>query len=336
MIVFTRDEMEGDPPSLVTVPAHEQSSEFRAYMAMAVVRLADVEETTPQDIAEKILSVGQDIISLRLLLSSHEHPSLEIASSMFYGLRNLIVYGACMEKDKRRHFDHPFRVGREQAQHFQLAHTFRGSFGFTIESHMTDTNQGAFWDSYSSLPMQRKVLERITRGFLFVKSAQQKQNPEEISQNFEQGFNANMCKAVVDMLQEMQDTQVVYSVSWSPRLPPSQDVAQIAPILLDRETSRYLQEAAQYLEQTADKDLEEDRTLEGLIISLSSEKPNERIVTISSEEWGKISFSAQPDEYTAACNAHSEERVISVRGKLTKPGKRKPWILLSPHDFHFE
>jgi len=62
MIVFTRDEMEGDPPSLVTVPAREQSSEFRAYMAMAVVRLADVEETTPQDIAEKILSVGQDII----------------------------------------------------------------------------------------------------------------------------------------------------------------------------------------------------------------------------------------------------------------------------------
>ena len=336
MIVFTRDEEDGDSPSLVTVPAREQSSDFRGYMAMAIVRIADVEETTPQNIAEKILSVGQDIISLRLLLPSHERPSLEIASSMFCGLRNLIIYGACMEKDKRRHFDHPFRVGREQAQHFQLAHTFRGSFGFTIESNMADTSQHTLQDSYSSLPLQRKVLERITRGLLFTKSAQQKQNPEEISQNFEQGFNANMCKAVVDMLQEMQDTQVVYSVSWSRHLPPSQDVAQVTPILLDRETSHYLQEAAQYLEQTADKDLEDDRTLEGLIISLSSEKPNERIVTISSEEWGKISFSAQPDEYTAACNAHQEGRVISVRGKLTKPGKRRPWILLSPHDFHFE
>ena len=74
------------------------------------------------------------------------------------------------------------------------------------------------------------------------------------------------------------------------------------PVVLERETAQYLQEAAQYLERTADKDLEGDRILEGFIVSLSFEKPDERIVTIITEEWGKVSFSAQPDEYTVACD----------------------------------
>ena len=77
-----------------------------------------------------------------------------------------------MEKDKRRYFDQPFRVGREQARHFQLARTFRGSFGLTIESQITDSQPHAVWDSHNQLPIQRRVLERITRGFLSAKSAQ--------------------------------------------------------------------------------------------------------------------------------------------------------------------
>src|SRR5260370_42660189 len=95
--------------------------------------------------------------------------------------------------------------------------------------------------------------------------------------------------------------------------------------LLEKETSRYLQKAAQYLEKTADKDFEEDRTVRGFITNLSFEKPTDNgTITISTEEWGKVSFSAKPDEYIAACSARGEERVISITGKLVKQGKRKP------------
>src|ERR1700724_200712 len=170
-----------------------------------------------------------------------------------------------MEKVNRRYFDRVFGVGKEQAQHFQFAYTFQGSFGLTVESQVIEpqvieAQQRFSWGGDSFAPIQRRVLERITRGFLFAKNAQQKQDPEEISQHFEQGFNANMCKAAAEMLQVLQGTQILYSVSWSYRLPPSQDVAQTPPIPLEKETSRYLQKAAQYLEKTADKDFEEDRT----------------------------------------------------------------------------
>ncbi|HEX4204828.1 MAG TPA: hypothetical protein VHZ51_11665 [Ktedonobacteraceae bacterium] len=239
-----------------------------------------------------------------------------------------------MEKEIRRYFEQPFRVGREQAQHFQFAHTFQGSFGFTIASQIADTQQLTLWNGQNHAPIQRRVLERITRGLLLAKSAEQHHNSEEISKNFTRGLNANMCKAIVDMLEETQDIQVAYSVHWSPRLQPSSDVSHITPILLDRGTSSYLREAAEYLERTADTDLEEEKTVTGLITSLSSEGPAVGMVTISTEGFGKVSFSLQPKDYAVACDAHRDGQAVSVRGKLARQGKRGPLTLLHPRKFH--
>jgi hypothetical protein len=334
LIVFAKGEDGEEQPDLVVLPAKESFRDFSSRIAEAVRRLADIEQTSNDDIVQKIQSVGQDVLYLRLSLPrTDDLPSLEGTSHFLQGLRNLVTYGACMEQERRRYFEKPFRIGREQAEHFQFAHTFQGSFGFTIESQIAELQQSALWPSQHRPPIQRRVLERITRGLLFAKSAEQMHNSAEISQNFATGLNANMCKAVVDMLAEMQDTQVSYSVRWSSRLPPSQDIARIEPILLGRETSLYLRQAGEYLEQTAEADLEEERTVEGLITSLSSEDQASRSVTISAEGFGKVSFLLGPEEYVVACNAHRDGRIVSVKGKLRRPGKRGPLTLVSPSNF---
>jgi hypothetical protein len=332
-IVFVCDTDEGEPPFLVALPANEQFSDFTSGIAVAVRRLADVEEISPEDVIRKIESVGQDVIYLHLSLPHNDLPSLEITSRFLQGLRNLVVYGACMEREVRRYFEQPFRVGKEQAQHFQFAHTFRGSFGFTIESQIDGIQQLALWGGQNRPPVQRRVLERITRGILFAKNAQQRHNSEEISQHFKQGLNANMCKAIVDMLEEIQDSQVAYSVRWSPRLPPSSDVSQITSILLDREASYYLREAAEYLERTADDDLEGDKTVEGLIINLHSEDQTARVVTVLAEGFGKVSFALEPKEYAIACNAHRDGYTVSAKGQLGRQGRRGTLTLLNPRNF---
>jgi hypothetical protein len=337
LIVFAKDEEGEEQPDLVILPAQESFRDFASRIAEAVMRLADIEQTSTDDIVQKIQSVGQDVLYLRLSLPHNDDlPSLEGTSRFLQGLRNLVTYGACMEREQRRYFEKPFRVGKEQAQHFQFAHTFQGSFGFTIESQIANLQQSASWPSQHRPPMQRRVLERITRGLLFAKSAEQMHNSAEISQNFATGFNANMCKAVVDMLEEMQDTQVAYAVRWSYRLPPSQDIARIEPILLGRETSLYLQQAGEYLEQTADADLEEERKVEGLITNLSSESQTSGVVTISAEGFGKVSFSLALEEYVVACNAHRDGCIVSVMGKLKRQERRRTLTLLSPHNFQVQ
>src|SRR5258708_7092943 len=97
MIVFARTETEGEPSDLVTLPASEKYTDSAVRIAEAVKRLADIEETTPQDIIGRIHSAEQDIISLRLLLPPNEHPSVEVISYLFQGLRNLIISVSSLE-----------------------------------------------------------------------------------------------------------------------------------------------------------------------------------------------------------------------------------------------
>ena len=56
--------------------------------------------------------------------------------------------------------------------------------------------------------------------------------------------------------------------------------------------------------------------MRGSITNLSFEKPTDGTITISTEEWGKVSFSTKPDEYIAACGARGEGQIISVKESL--------------------
>lgn len=108
------------------------------------------------------------------------------------------------------------------------------------------------------------------------------------------------------------------------------DIEEMTP----QEIAEEILDTAYYLQQTADKDLEEERTVEGLVVNLNTEKPGKRIVTLSTEEWSEVSFAAEPDQHAFACDAYREGKIINVRGKLSR-GKGKSWILLNPHDLQY-
>lgn len=329
--VFAKEDEEEERPFLVTLPAKEQFTDYASRMAEAIMRLADIEEVSFDAVLQKIQAVGQDVIYLRLTLGHNEFPSLESTSHFIEGMRNLVTYGACMEREQRRYFEQPFHEGREQAQHFQFAHTFQGSFGFTIESQIVE--QHPLWTGYEPIPLQRKVLERITRGFLFAHQAEQTHNPDEISEHFAQGFNANMCKAVLEMLEDIRNGQVAYAVRWSAHLKPSEDVAQVEPITLGQDTSYYLQRAATTLERTAARELRGERTIEGVITNLGFDGRGEREVIMMVEGFGKVSFVLDADDYIAAGLAHLKGQTVHVIGRLTRSGKRGPFTLTSPRNF---
>lgn len=331
MIVFANPVNDVERPVLVALPASRTLSDFYRRLEDAVNRLAEVEQTSPDNIIQRIQSAGNDTIYMRLSLPPYSFPSLEVIFHFLQGLRNLVVYSACMEREKRHYFEQPFKEGREQAQHFQFGQTFRGSFGFTIESPVEPQSVDLWGNAYP--PLQRRVIERITRGLLSLKRAEQKHSSEEISQNFESGLNANMCNAVIDMLKEIENIEVEYSVRWSPRLEPSPDIAEIDPILLGRAATYYLQEAASHMEEIAYTGFEGVRTVRGRIIELTSDSQSKGTVEISAEGIGKVRFSLGLKEYQIACNAHRDRRTVSAKGTLTREKRRGPWTLVSPSDF---
>ena len=327
LLVYTGPENDIGKPALVTLPAKVTFSDFNSRLAEAIRRVSDVEQSTVDAVIERILAEGSDIIYIRLLLPPRSLPSLQVTSRFFQGLRNLVAYSACMEQEPRRYFEQPFAEGKRQAQHFQFAHTYQGSFGFTFESPI---ERELFTDNPYP-PIHRRLLERITYGLSFVERAVSHQDFSEISENYTQGLNANMCKAVVEMLEDIGDNQIEYSVHWSPRLRPlDEKIAAIQPILFGRDALPYLEKAAKYLEETVDKDLLGERTIEGRITELKSTSEEGGMVTLAAEGIGKVNFSLGSEEYSFACNAHRDGNFIVVGGTLTRPRRRL--ILESPHD----
>jgi hypothetical protein len=234
-----------------------------------------------------------------------------------------------MEREKRRFFDHVFKIGKEQTQKFLFAHTYHGSFGFTIESPIEAT---LFQDDPKP-PIARKIVERITRGLLTVKQAEQIQNASAITENYETGLNANMCTAAVDMLSEVQGVRIEYSVNWSARLQAPTDIAHIPAIALERSSSIYLGQAAKQLEDLS-QELEDkgEQLVAGEIVNLASRDGKRGSVTFVTTEYGNVHMVLNKEAYQVACDAHRDRRTIQVRGYMTKRQKQKTWELTNPHE----
>ncbi len=331
LILFEGSKDDKGKPLVLTLPANKDFLDSNKIIANAINLLAAIEHTSPQAIIQKIRSSNRDTIYIRILLPSETVPSLDAASHVINGLRNLVVYSACMEREPRRYFGRPFKEGQQQVEHFLFGHTFQGSFGFTVESPVEYPVVDLWGNSYRPIP--RRVIERITRGLLFLKSAEQKQKSEEISQHFESGLNANMCNAIIEMLKDKENIKVEYSVHWSSQLEPSPDIADIDPILLGGEATYYLQEAARHMEEFDNTDAEGVSAVQGRIIELTSDSQSNGTVEISMEGIGKVRFSLGSEEYQKACNAHRDRRSVSAKGKLTKKRKKGSWILVGPSDF---
>lgn len=341
LAVYTKELQLGASPVLVALPERTSYSDFSTRMAEAVQQLADVEETSPGEMYQRIQSAGQDSIFLRFQLPADRSvPSVEVTASFLDGVCELIVYAACMQQDAdtgreaKRYFTQPYRIGREQAERCLFDHTFYGSFGFTIRSPLP---------SFEEIPLShvrdrigRGVVERITRGLMSVQSAREEDTSQTIIEQYQTGLNGNMCKAVLKMLEKLPDITLEYSVRWSLSLPPAQDVAHFRPILLNREAIYYLQDAARYLETSA-LEVEENKTIVGKVMSLSAENPAEREVTMLADGYGKVSFLLDGENYVRACDAHRDSTSVRVTGALRRKSKGgKLWTLLSPRDFAVE
>lgn len=334
LAVYTKEFQDGMSSAVVALPDKPSFSDFPERMLEALERLAEVEAIPPDEMYQKIQSVGQDSILLRLKLPSELGlPSLEVTAHFLQGVRNLIAYAACMEQDARPYFAQPFRIGKEQAEHWQFAHTSQGSFSFTINAPFPSVEQ-LFLPGFSH-PIERRIVERITRGLLTVQTAKQTQRSEAISEHFTTGLNGNMCKAVLEMLEELPDIPVEYAVRWSVSLQPARDVEHFTPITLDREDSYYLLDASKYLE-AAMPDVEPDKTIEGTIIGLSIEDESERQVTVLADGYGKVNFLLDATDYALACDAHRDHRVVMVTGTLQRNVRARQWSLLNPQSFQMK
>lgn len=330
--VFVNRQVEGEPV-LLTLPVDSKLTDFLPLLAEAVSVLSYVEQLPSFVLLQQISVVADDVIHLRLMFPANQNPSIDLTVRFLQSFRDLVVDTANMERvGKDRFFAHSPNQGKQEAQNLQFCHTSPGSFGFSLASPIADE-----FFAEELPPINRRVVERITRGFHSVHQAEKEQNVSHITDQYRDGMNANMCFAASEMLGSLQGTQLEYSVAWSPKLQAPEDIATFDPLPLGNNSARYLKEAGDYLKATAEagtRDLGErdiHGTVKELIRSKEGDTNNRSILIESYHHPQNIQASLSEDDYRKACNANRDQRPITIRGRLLSK-RRGYWRLLDARD----
>ncbi len=284
--------------------------------------LSNFYEILPENLSDTLKGLNKDNFIVRIVETENNAFSipLELAKHEVNGMRNLIVYSACSEKNALPHFDQPLSIGRKMSEKIRFGQTFKGSFGFLLELPVIgEFKQEDLWDA----PMERRIIERIIRGFLYTEEAVAKNDPEIIVNNYRHGFNSKMCEAIVE-IGEVVDSPVEISVSWATNLPPSDDVSDFKPKVLCEDEISLLKYAADKLKEVSPQQV----SITGKVVNLHSNDPiseaNKRTIVLKylHETFGTIDVSIELgiEQYITAINAHKSREMIEIKGFLERKG----------------
>ena len=325
----------------IILPKNSSVPDLGKRIAFAIRSLSELEGRDYEQIDADIRSIGFDVIRSRLPddLVSNDSVHLEIAAEFITSTRRLLAAAATTEINPDRFFGRALKEAQEYAELCRFGHTFRGSFGFTVESPIT-LNREPTLDGVDQVPpFERRVVQRIARGLQNVMAASDEDNPRRLIEGYQTGFSANMCEDFLDIVEATAGRGIAFEFAFSPewRVPP--DIGPVHTFDVGPRQIEVMREAAKELR---DQDFDRPRIVIGRIVRLESRSdPSDLLHPVGAREvvvqwlhsdFGDISVrvTLPPDKYLLAVDAHRNGQRISVTGKIERLGRL--WKLLQPRD----
>jgi hypothetical protein len=257
----------------IVFPRYGSKSENISYVKSSLEVISASNEEEMEKTLLRIRTQNQDLLLSRIP-NSGEGDKLSIldASKMVNHFKSLVAYSAASEDEPQTYFHGWKGPAREMANRYKFGHTFKGSFGFSIESpslrskNRLQQELDTYEPSSTIIPIERRVLERVIRGLYDVVVAKQNNNAARIVDDYHSGLNANMCSALGKIVKNFS---VEYDVLWSPRIEASEDVKNLDPITITPSHNTYLKEAEEALREHEPV----KREVIGYVIGMSAEEP---------------------------------------------------------------
>ena len=316
-----------------------RAPDYHVYVDHMLKTLASATGQVREEIAKDIFWFDRDAFMVE-----GDTRSEALADTQLPSIRRLIAHSANMERSLKPHFNQFYTEARSMLRHFEFHQEHNGSVRHRVESRVGKKEQyqmKIFVDSTDpgeKLPLERRVMERIATGLSMVDVAAKTQDVESLVDGYADGFNANMCKAVLE-ISKLSKTPIQFGITWSRSLEVSTGVVFDGKIHIERPHLECLKRARDKLQEWKP----EYQTIRGQVIGLSSlvdpqsdeDASIERsIVVWRTDRKGigkKLWINLGKDDYIIALKAHTEWRTISVDGLATK--RRAGWQLAYPRDF---
>ena len=315
----------------ILLPAFDKYIDTNRKIADAISVLSTIYNINTTELINQLSNINVDKVFLRLIQSDTNSIPIETARKDIQELRNLFVYSASSEQKALPHFEQPLSEGHRISQNCMFGHTFKGSFGFSIETPViVERMQTNLFEP----PFERKVIERIVRGLIVTEDAVNANNPDILISRYKDCFNSKMCDAIVG-IGEASEVPIEFSIGWATSLSPSNDLKNYSSKIMDEREFELLKQVSVKLKEIEPK----DRYLTGFVTQLhcasnpnSDERKRTIILKFSHEEHGMIEVKIILDKnsYIDAIDAHKSGKMIVVRGELGRKGNT--WFLNSPSD----
>jgi len=325
----------------VAIPSSTEYRDSGGLINEAVRLVANYESSTLEKIVDHVLRWDRDILRSRFfkMLGHEDSLPLGIAAEAVSGLKEFLGYAAYTHSNPRPFFDKAGAISGEFADHCLFGHTFKGSFGLTVECPLAVTPVLPMDGNEPAVPIERQVFECVANGLVTLHESIAKDSIDPMLAGYLTGFSANMCRKLADIYEKADGRRIEYDISWSPQIKSACEHVW-KPMVFDGRAYEIARIAAGELEKA---ETFTDSLIEGRIVVLKSEMPPgldeqaefEHIITMFWErEKGqtvKIRVALSPDQYKEACDAHKEGRAIRIFGVPEKAGKF--WTLTKAHDF---
>jgi hypothetical protein len=120
----------------LVVPNTVDSPEYGRQVARVIDSLATLEDRSEEEVARSIREVAFDVVRSRIPDAQvvSDAIRLELARGFVAGIRSVLAAAATTELHRSPFFLRLRKEAIEYADGCRFGHTFRGSFGFTVES----------------------------------------------------------------------------------------------------------------------------------------------------------------------------------------------------------
>ena len=329
--------LSNDPSQLeLVVPRDGRASDYQRRVQDTLRTLEGVEDRSSAEIAAEILFINFDLVKSALSNSYllYEAIPLDFAIGHVGRMRDLLSSSATTEIHPQAFYGRVRRAAAEYSSSCLFGHTFKGSFGFTVQSPLTvpDLQPGLFGEE---VPFERKVLTRLVNGLESV-SAAQRSNNLELAMDPESGLSANGFDILADLV-EGAGGKVSLEVAFSRLWRSPQEGPRVESFEFSQDAVDVSREAAEKLRGTYEPT---HKTILGRVITLRNTtdpskfaaNPDAREVSIDFEDEDlgaiKVRVLLNAEDYLKAIEAHRSGSRIAVDGLLEKRGSR--YIVESP------
>lgn len=312
----------------ILIPSERDLIDYISVVINALKGISVYEKRPIDEIIPQVLVFG-DLLKFRIATRSTKDGNIPIKDGLplYEDIRDLLIFSACAELSPgKRFFPKRLKAATDFAESSLIAPSNYGSYVANILCPLSRREYHGI-DIKGYPPLGRRSVIRIFRGLKDVADAVEKESPNLIVDDYERGLNANMCEALIDILEVAKGSDLSVMTSLAPSWPIPEDV--VTQISLTSASKDYLEAASEVFDEQVAKG---KQTLVGVAINLTRKEENVIRLVTTIEGRGDASVAIPLDEasYRSVCDAHKDLKFIRVSGNLEKIKNR--WYLTNPED----